>query len=150
MLWPYVTTNCSVHFKFDIFTYDGHNRNVNFPMYLTEKRFSYQNCRFIFINLRLLVVYLTYCPGYDTSNIPMYIICSWIMANNDWKITDMILFLGSTLGNIHSKSIIVYLWIYMLVFTRAIVVSIMECFCQKWSDIFVKNNNYTNNAQLWG
>ena len=33
---------------------------------------SYQNCRFIFINLRLPVVYLTYSPGYDTSNIPIY------------------------------------------------------------------------------
>ena len=64
-----------------------------------------------FINLRLLVVYLTYSPGYDTSNIPMYMICSWMMANNDWKITDIILFIGSTLGNIHSKYSIVYLWI---------------------------------------
>ena len=90
MLLPYVTTNCSVHFKFDIFSYNGHNRNINFSMYLTAKRLSYQNCRFIFINLRLLVVYLTYCLGYDTSNIHMYIICSWMMANNDWKITDII------------------------------------------------------------
>ena len=55
-------------------------------MNLTAKRLSYQNCRFIFINLRLLLVYLTYSPGYDTSNIPMYIICSWMMANNDRKI----------------------------------------------------------------
>ena len=96
MLLPYVTTNCRVHFKFDIFTYYGQNKNVNFSMNLTEKRLSYQNCRFIFINLRLLVVNLTYSPGYDTSNIPMYIICSWMMANNDWKIAAMVLFLGST------------------------------------------------------
>ena len=54
MLLPYVTTNCSVHFKFDIFTYNGHNRDVDFSMNLTEKRISYQNCGFIFINLRLL------------------------------------------------------------------------------------------------
>ena len=111
MLLPYVTTNCSVNFKFDIFTSNGHNRNVKLSMNLAEKRLSYQNCRFIFINLRLLVVYLTYSPGYDTSNIPMYIICSWMMANNGWKIADIILFLGSTLGNIHSKYAIVYLWI---------------------------------------
>ena len=63
MLLPYVTTNCRVHFKFDIFTYYGQNKNVNFSMNLTEKRLSYQNCRFIFINLRLLVVNLTYSPG---------------------------------------------------------------------------------------
>ena len=56
----------------DIFTYNGHNRNVNFSMNLTEKRDSYQNCRFIFINLRLPAVYLTNSLGYDTSNIPMY------------------------------------------------------------------------------
>ena len=31
-------------------------------MNLTEKRLLYQNCRFIFINLRLQVVYLTYIP----------------------------------------------------------------------------------------
>ena len=85
MLLPYVTTNCNVHFKSYIFTYNGHDRNVDFSMNLTEKRISYQNCRSIFINLRLQVVYLTYSPVYDTSNIPMYIICSWMMANNDWK-----------------------------------------------------------------
>ena len=163
MLLPYVTTNCSVHFKFDISTYNGHNRNVNFSMYLTEKRLSYQNCRFIFINLRLLVVYLTYSPGYDTSNIPMYIICSCIMAKNDWKITDMILFLGSTLGNIHSKCAIVYLWISFALdcicwlatltqrwFTCAIVVSNMECVCHKWSNICINDTYHTNNAQLCG
>ena len=78
-------------------------------MNLTEKRLSYQNCRFIFINLRFLVVYLTYSTGYDTSNIPIYIICSWMMANNDWKIAAIILFLESTLGNIRSKYAIIYL-----------------------------------------
>ena len=31
-------------------------------MNLTEKRLSCQNCRYIFINFRLLVVYLTYIP----------------------------------------------------------------------------------------
>ena len=151
MPFPYVTTNCSVHFKFDIFTYNGHKRSVDFSMNLTKKRISYQNCRFIFINLRLLVVYLTYSPGYDTSNIPMYIICSWMMANNGWKKAAMILFLGSTLGNIHSKYAIVYLWISFALdcicwlasltqrwYTCAIVVSNMECVCQKWSDICIK------------
>ena len=151
MLLPYVTTNCSVHFKLDIFTYNGHNRNVNSSMYLTEKRLSYQNCRFIFINLRFLVVYLTYCPGYDTSKIPMYIICSWMVTKYDWKIRDIILFLGSTLGNIHSKCAIVYLWISFALdcicwlatlsqrkFTFAIVVWNMECFCHKWVDTCIK------------
>ena len=61
--------------------------------------------------LLTFVVYLTYSPGYDTSNIPMYIISFWMMAINDWKIAAIILFLGSTLGNIHSKYAIVYVWI---------------------------------------
>ena len=60
VILPCVTTNCSVHFKFGIFTYNGHNRNVNFSMNSTEKMLSYQNCRFIFINLQLPVVYLTF------------------------------------------------------------------------------------------
>ena len=83
VILPCVTTNCSVHFKFGIFTYNGLNRTVNLSMNSTEKMLSYQNCRFVFINLRLSVVYLTYSSGYDTSNIPMHTICSWMTSNND-------------------------------------------------------------------
>ena len=157
MLLPYVTTNCSVHFKFDIFTCNGHTRNVNFSINLTEKRLSYSGVRWhnsqnswpvIFINLRLPVMHLTYSPGYDTSNIPMYIICSWMMANNDWKIAAIILFLGSTLGNIYSKYARVYLWISfaldcMLVSVTYSVISYM-CNCG------VKHGmRFTKNGQIF-
>ena len=106
-----VRHKCSVHFKFGIFTYNGHNRSVNFSMNSTEKMLSYQNCIGSFLLTFGFPWCIWYSPVYDTSNTPMHIICSWMMVNNDWKIADIMLFLGSTIGNIHSKYAIVYLWI---------------------------------------
>ena len=138
----------------------------NFSMNSTEKMLSYPNCRFIFISLRLPVVYLTYSPGYDTPNIPMHIICSLMMANSDWKIAAIMLFLGSTLGNIHSKYAIVYLWISFALDCICWLASLtqrqftkwhVQLWCQTWNafvkngQIFVWNDTYhTKNAQLCG
>ena len=58
-----------------------------------RKGFRIETAGSFFINLRLLVVYLTYCPGYDTSNIPMYLFLDdgqqWLKYNRynfiSWK-----------------------------------------------------------------
>ena len=74
-------------------------------------RLSYQNGStevIFFINLRPPVVYWPYSPSYDSSNFPIYEICSWKMAIDDLKIAAIILYIGSPLGNIYSKYAIVY------------------------------------------
>ena len=56
----------------------------------------------LFINLRSPVVLSPY-SSYDSSNIPKYEIYSWKMVIYDHKITAIILYIGSTLGNIYCK-----------------------------------------------
>ena len=113
-------------------------------------RLSYQNGStevIFFINLRPPVVYWPYSPSYDSSNFPIYEICSWKMAIDDLKIAAIILYIGSPLGNIYSKYAIVYceynlhFIIYMLVSDIVHVWfggSNMQYIYQKWSDICIK------------
>ena len=54
------------------------------------------------------MVHSPYSPSYDSSNIPIYEIYSWKMVINDRKIAAIILYIGSTLGNMYSKYVIVY------------------------------------------
>ena len=108
MLLPHFTANCNVHFKLDTFFHNDHNGYVHLSTNLTEKMFSHKNDRLIFINLRLPVLYSPYSPADDSSNILMYKIYSWKAAIYDWKITAIIIYIGSTLGNIYRKYAIVY------------------------------------------
>ena len=103
ILLQYPTTNCSVHFEVGTFALNDHDGYVQFSTNLTLKRLSYQNCRSMCINLRPPVVHSRYC----SSNISMYEICSWQMVIHDRKII-IILYIGSTLGNIYSKYATVY------------------------------------------
>ena len=50
-----------------------------------------------------------YSPSFESPNIPMYEIYSWKMVIYDRKISHIILYIGSTLGNIYRKYAIVWL-----------------------------------------
>ena len=54
------------------------------------------------------MVHSPYSPSFESPNIPMYEIYSWKMVIYDRKISDIILYIGSTLGNIYRKYAIVY------------------------------------------
>ena len=108
ILLPYLTTNCSVHFEIDTFTHNDHDGYVQFSTNLIQKTRSYQYGISIFINLRPAVVHLPHSPSYDSFNIPMNEIYSWKMVVYDRKVAAIILYIGSTLGNICSKYTIVY------------------------------------------
>ena len=66
----------------DICVTCDHDGYVQFSTNLTQKRLSYQNGRLNFMSLRPPVVHSHNSPSYDSSNIPIYEIYSWMMVIN--------------------------------------------------------------------